>query len=443
MTGNLKLEKQNLKVLGIIVRVNRVRLGYSLRDFAKLTNVSHTSISNFEKGVLTPHKDTISNIFKILDLEFYNDPQISIKFKKLYDKAFEYILFHNYKKAEKVIKEIEEDRKIYEYSAEIINYAIIQCLYYAISNVYFEHFDLYLKRYEVVLDFFSPNQRQLYYFIKGLDFINNEQFADARHNFEKALSIGDSKLDVLIKDYYVIGLSKSNKFVDARLYADEGIKEFESQMNYTRAMRLRTRIAYDYYRINKFEESEKMYKQVLRYSTRYKISVLENRCNCRLALLSLVKGDRVSLQEYIDKVPKHFNKLYYYLKLDIAAQNGNDEAFEMLYREYSSLKWNNSNQKTKLFFECIYMRYGESNMDKVKYELNLNKLIELGLKADDTEMIESAATMLTNFYKKERKYKQAFDISQKFLHYLKNGVEESEYRLNRITRVYSSEKQDT
>ncbi|MCD6482157.1 MAG: helix-turn-helix transcriptional regulator, partial [Candidatus Izimaplasma sp.] len=59
MNEKLKIEKRNLKVLGVIVRVNRVRLGYSLRDLAKLINVSHTSISNFEKGIITPHKDVI------------------------------------------------------------------------------------------------------------------------------------------------------------------------------------------------------------------------------------------------------------------------------------------------------------------------------------------------------------------------------------------------
>ncbi len=440
MTEKLKLEKQNLKVLGIIVRVNRVKMGYSLRDLAKLANVSHTSISNFEKGIITPHNDTISYIFKILDLKFYTDPQISIKFKTLYDQAFEYILFHDYEAAEKVIKEIEKDKKIYEYSVEVINYAIIQCLYYAISNVYFKEFDFYLKKYEVVLDFFSPSQKQLYFFIKGLDYINNEQFADARNNFERALRTGDSKLDVLIKDYYVIGLSKSNKFVDARLYADEGIEEFESQTNYIRAMRLRTRIAYDYYRINKFDESEKLYKQVLAYSIKYNVKPLEHRCNCRLALLSLIKGDREELKKYLNKVPKHYNKLYYYLKLDIAAHERDDQAFNALYHEYMALNWLEGSPKTKLFFECIYMRYKKSNMNKLKYEENLNTLIELGLKADDTEMVETATNMLTTFYKNERKYKQAFETSQKFLHYLKNGIRKSEYQLNRITMVYSDKE---
>ncbi|MCK5388553.1 MAG: helix-turn-helix transcriptional regulator, partial [Candidatus Izimaplasma sp.] len=328
-------------------------MGYSLRDLAKLANISHTLISNFEKGLLTPHSDTISDIFRILKLEYHDDPMISERFKALYQKAFKHILYYEYEEAEKVIKEIEKDKEIYEHSIEVINFAIILCLYYAVSNVYFEHFSRYLAQYEVVLDFLSPNQRQMYFFIKGLDYINNEQYRDARMFFKKALSIGDTKMDVLIKDYYVIGLSKSNKFVDSNKYALEVIKEFESQTNYVRAMRLRTRIAYDYFRINKFEESEKLYKQVLDFAIKYKIRDLENRCNCRLALLALVKGERDKEEGYINKVDPYFNRLYHYLKLDIAAYKKNEQEFLRLYEEYISSEWVKKSHKTKMFFECI------------------------------------------------------------------------------------------
>ncbi|MCK5388783.1 MAG: helix-turn-helix transcriptional regulator, partial [Candidatus Izimaplasma sp.] len=391
------LEKHNLKVLGVIVRVHRVSMGYSLRDLAKLANISHTLISNFEKGKITPHKDTIVDIFKILNLNFYDDPKISVKFRELYKTAFKHILYHEYDEAFEAVKEIEKDKDIYENSAEVINFAIIQCLYYAVSNIYFKDFNGYLKKYEVVLDFFSPNQKQLYFFIRGLNFVNKEQFQDARFYFEKALEIGDVKLDVLIKDYYVIALSKSNMFVDSITHAREVIQEFESQTNYVRAMRLRTRIAYDYYRINKYEEAEKLYKQVLEYSKKYNVRVLENRCNCRLALLAILKNERNKVVEYINKVDQNYNRLYHYIKLDIASYNQDEKEFLKLYNEYMSFEWVKNSEKTTLFFECIYMRYDKEKMDKRKYESHLKRLISLGLTADDAEMIEVASNMLTKF----------------------------------------------
>ncbi|MCK5761855.1 MAG: hypothetical protein KAH16_03030, partial [Candidatus Izimaplasma sp.] len=398
--------------------------------------ISHTLISNFEKGHITPHSDTIKDIFRILKLQFYDEEEVSVKFKALYQKAFYYIYFHDYVEAEKVIKEIKKDQIIYKNSIEVINFAIIISLYYTISNVYFEPAEGYLDQYEIVLDFFTPDQRQLYFFIKGLEYINKEEFSQARIYFEKALKIGDTKLDVLIKDYYVIALSKSNDFVEARKYSLDVIKEFESQTNYVRAMRLRTRIAYDLSRTKKYEESEKMYKQVLDYSIKYGVRTLENRCNCRLALSAIIKGDKKKAEEYIIKVDPYYNRLYHYIKLDIASYKRNDEEFLKIYNEYMALEWVKKSEKTTLFFECMYMRYKAEFMNKQKYESNLKRLIKLGHMADDGEMIEISSNMLAAFYKKERKYKLGFNVTQQHLHYLTNGVKDTEYDTKRIIKVY-------
>jgi len=105
-----------------------------------------------------------------------------------------------------------------------------------------------------------------------------------------------------------------------------------------------------------------------------------------------------------------------------------------------ALDWVKNSKKTQLFFECILMRYDSKFMNKSKYEANLKQLINLGIKADDSEMIETSSTMLSDFYQKERKYKQGFEVSQRLLHYLKNGIKDSEYDINRIIRVYNGEK---
>jgi len=430
------LEKHNLKVLGVIVRVKRMKLGYSLRDLAQLTNISHTLISNFEKGQLTPHSDTIKDIFRVLNLSFIDDPEISINFKKLYKKAFKHILFYEYDEAGKIMKEIENDKKIYENSPEVINYAIIQCLYYSISDIYFEQIDTLFSQYEVALGFFSDKQRQLFYFIKGLDYINKESFAEARYHFEKALSVGDPKLNLLINEYYIIALSKANKFVDARLIAEECISKFESKINYVRAMRLRTRIAYDYTRMKMYPQAEKLYKEVLEYSMKYNIKDLVNRCNTRLSLQSIKRGDFIKAEEYIKKVTPNSNKLYHYIMFDIVFNKKNDEEFIELYNEYISLDWVLKSQKAKLFFELIKMRYDEKYLDKKRYESNLKKLSILGLKSDDGEMIEVVCNMQIDFFTKERKYKQALEASVTLLHYIKNGVEDNRLDSNINYLVY-------
>jgi len=429
-------EKENLKVLGLIVRVKRNKMGYSLRDLAQLTNISHTLISNFEQGKLIPNQDTIKDIFSVLDLRFYTDPLISEKFNKLYNTVFNHIIVYEYEDARRVIQEIEANQEQFENSVEAVNYAIIRCLFYSISNMYFADFDRILAQYEVVVDFLSPNQQQLYFFVKGLDFVNREYYYDARKNFEKALECGNKNLDLLIKEYYVISLSKANKYVDAGFIARECIVEFERDTNYIRAMRLRTRIAYDYYRINKFEEAEALYKSVLVFAEKFQVQDLQDRCNTRLAHLHFQKQDFKSTEEYINKVTVGYNKLYHYIKFDLVVRKRNDAELLKLYNEYINLEWVQQSTKTKYFFELILMRYDEKYMDKEKYENNLVELVELGLKADDGEMIEVACSMLATFYRNERRYKAAYEVVNTLLQYNKNGIEESIYNEDRNIAFY-------
>lgn len=416
-------EKDNMKVLGVLVRYKRISLGYSLRDLGQITNISHTLISNFERGIMLPHNDTIKEIFNVLELKFHDDPAISVKFAVYYNRIFKHIVYHEYIDAGVLIAEIEKDRDIYENSKEVINFTIIRCLFYVLSNTYIEEKDKILDQYEVVLEFFSDKQKQLFYFIKGMDVLNREYYKDARAYFIKALHIGDHKLDLLINEHYVIALSKSNKFVDARKIAEECILEYEKQTNYVRAMRLRTRIANDFIRIHKYDDAIKMYNYVHDYAIKYNVKQLENRCNTRFAQIAMISGNVKLTEEYLQKVTPEFSKMYYYLSFDILASKNDESGLLKLYKKLMSKDWVKKQQKTKNFFELILMRFSDKYMDKKRFVKILNEQIDIGLKCDDSEMVEVASKMLAEHYKNERAYKKGFDVYERLLHYIKFGTE--------------------
>jgi len=318
-----------------------------------------------------------------------------------------------------------------------VNCAIIRCLFYAISNMYFADFERILAQYEVVLEFLSPNQKQLYYFTKGLDYINREFYYDARLCLEEALDVGNKDLDILIKEYYVISLSKANKYVDAGIIARECIVQFEHDTNYIRAMRLRTRIAYDYYRIHKFKEAEEIYRSVLAFACKFSVQDLKDRCNTRLAHLCVLKNNFEQAEEYLSHVTEGYNRMYHYLRFDLAKYKKDEKEFLALYEKYINLDWVQKSVKTKYFFELILMRYDDKYMDKEKFESHLVTLVELGITADDGEMIEVASTMLAEFYKNERRYKSAYETLHTLLQYNKNGIEYSIFNQKSTIRFYN------
>ena len=415
-------EKDNLKVLGLLVRYKRYIMGYSLRDLGEITNISHTLISNFERGIMIPHNETIKDIFNVLELEFYDDPDISVKLMKYYNKIFKHIVYYEYEEAGELIHEIEKERHIYENSKEVINFTIIRCLYYVLTNTYIEEKDKILDQYEVVLDFFSDKQKQLFYFIKGINELNQEFYKDARIYFSQALKIGDHNLDLLINEHYVVALSKSNKFVDARITAEECIREYEQQTNYVRAMRLRTRIAHDYIRILKFKEAKELYNYVYDYARKYKVKDLENRCNTRMAMIAVFEEDFDLAEEYLNKVTPVYAKIYYYIKFDVIIHRGDDEELLKYYNNLIKQDWVKKHTKSENFFKLILMKSNEKFMVKKEFESLLKEQIKIALKSDDAEMLEVASKFLLRFYKSERQYKKGLEVSQVFLHYLRYGA---------------------
>ena len=410
-------EKDNLKVLGLLVRYRRVNLGLSLRALGDLTNISHTLISNFERGVMIPHYETIRDIFEVLKLEFYDHHLILDNFSNVYNKVFKHLLFHEYKEAEEIIYEIEKDRKIYENSREVINFTIIRCLFYVLTNTFISEKDKVLSEYEVVLEFFSDNQKQMFYFIKGLDKLNQEFYNEAGDYFKKALHIGNSDVDLLINEYYVTALSKSNMFLTSRDIAKECIVKYEEQTNYVRAMLVRAKIANDLIRINNYEEAKKMYINIFNFAIKYNVKDLENKCNTWLAFIALLQNEFDLVDKYLDKVTPGIDTLYYYLKFDILARAKDKDGIVKLYNKYMSIDWIKNHRKTSNFFKMVLMRNCEEYMDKKEFERIHLEQIDIAIRSDDTEMFEVTTRYLMNFYKSERQYKKGFLISEKFLQY--------------------------
>jgi len=421
MTESMFSRKENIKVLGLIIRVARVKKGYSLRALAEIAKISHTLISNIEKGKIIANLDTINEIFNILDLQFHSGEELTQEFNEKYENIYNHLFYYEYDKAYKIVEGLDKDKDIYQHSTEVVNYEIIRCMYYKMANKVAPNCVL-LDYYGDYLDYFNDVQKQLYYFIQGIDFVNRELYRDGRLAFEKCLTFQDTRLNILINEYYAITLSKSNKYVDAKEISDMAISQYEHEVNYIRAMRVRTRIAFDLIRIHKFKEANEMYQKVKEFSIKYKVKDLENRCNTFLGYLATYVRDYKLAEKYLSLVEEPRVRHYYYLKLFIAPFNRNDEEFYKLYEECKNLPSIKRSYKAERFVEIYYFRYDEKNMDKVKYEKYLKEIINDGFESDDGEIIDRATMMLAEYYQKERKYKLAYEAYHRLLQFLKYGT---------------------
>ena len=211
----MPVTKENNRVLGILIRSTRMKKGYSLRELGQRANISHTLISNIEKGQLIPSNETLRDLFTELDLTFYDDEELHREFMKKSKRIYTSIFNHDYEEAGILIEELRVHDKKLMFSIDAVDYVLTKGFYYTSTKVKLQKVDDAFQLYEKLVEFLTEDQKQIVYFIQGLSHLVREHYNKASDKFNQALSLGKKERDVFIKEYLVKALVKQYKFIDS------------------------------------------------------------------------------------------------------------------------------------------------------------------------------------------------------------------------------------
>lgn len=424
MLESLQADKNNYKVLGILIRSQRISKGYSLRDLGQVTNISHTLISNIEKGKQIPAPNTLADIFRVLDLEFFDDPKLQKELKKYSDDIYNNLFNHDYDLAKVSFKKLQKNEHKYLHSLGLVNFVLLKYFYLTITKTEDETIGETIEHYYKVLEFFSNTQKQLFYFIDGLYQLNNEHYNDATEKFNLALQFGDKEIDVFIKEYSVISYVRQYKFMDAYKLSQEIIKEFEARTIYIRAMKTKLQEARILYQITKNEETEVLVAYVDRFARKFKIDDLIEECAMLRAAIAIRLRDFEKAEYYINEIPNTEGISAVLLRFKIAFVQNNLDDIEKIYNEVIEYEEIKSHEKIRLYLTIQVMSKVEKYYDKKKYFEYITRLAEMSKRNMDQEMISIAHNYLIMYYHEERSYKKALDIAENLLHLKKIRIRE-------------------
>ena len=208
------MDKKNNRVLGILIRSERISKGYSLRELGQMTNISHTLISNIEKGKMVPNNETLRDLFRQLDIVFYDDKELHQEFLDKSSEAVNYIFTHDYADARKIIDDLMTKDTELSYSIDGVDYTILKGLFFAYVGERMTSIKKFIDMYQTLFEFFTDNQKQLVYFICGLVELHEQHYKAATEQFNLALSLGRKDRDVFVKQYFMKSLVKQFKFID-------------------------------------------------------------------------------------------------------------------------------------------------------------------------------------------------------------------------------------
>jgi transcriptional regulator with XRE-family HTH domain len=411
MVTKTKIVNMNLSVLGVYIRIARIEAGISLRKLASLTNISHTLISNIEKGKQTPAEETLREIMNALNLDLNTSEDISTSMAYYYKNIFSNLLNYKYDVSKKLVEELEKKSQIFLSSLEVINYQIIRSLYYSLTNTKSVSDEIMV--YERVMQYLTPEQQKLIYFIKGVECLSNCLYSDAESYFNKAITVGNDKLNVLINEYLVRAYLKQYKFTNSVSLCTKSIEEYEERTNYLRAMRCRLLIARVYLTIMRFDQVIILVEHVEQFAEQFGLQYYLDDCRIIRSGVSFYKNNYEKAIAELDQVVDITITGYDYARFRTYLVSKDARLYEY-YQEITQDKYSSLSDSRKLLIK-ILMKWQKKEYRDDLYISEIDNLKDLAVRGNDQELIGLTYNLLIEYYKENRKYKKALQISEELL----------------------------
>lgn len=180
------LYKNNQKVIGSIVRLNRIKNNMSQKELAKGICVP-SYLSRIENGELLPSEDVISILFDRLGLKYNDDDEFIENGLQEFEEFFDNLNFNEFDNTNKLFSEIEEKEEAYITSPLILDYYLVKLARYC-STPERDKFESAKNSILVAYDLLSQNQEYLYNFYIGVDTLNVKgDIEEGKKYIEKAL----------------------------------------------------------------------------------------------------------------------------------------------------------------------------------------------------------------------------------------------------------------
>lgn len=287
------LHKDNQRIIGSIIKINRVKQNISQKSLAKGICVP-SYLSRIESGELLPSDDVISIIFSRLGLKFNDSEDFIKEGKENLDSFFDNLNFNEFDFTSKIFSKLEENEEAFITSPLILDYFLAKLARYCSTPCR----DKFTSADSILLssfDILSAKQKALYNFYLGVDILSltgnievgkeyikeSLAFKENGHcyywlsyayrienNPIKAYETVNRALDIYVREANFISIMNSyektaevyfllDNYRDALEYLEKSLKMAKTIKNSHYIEHINSIIAWAYYRLDKHTEALK------------------------------------------------------------------------------------------------------------------------------------------------------------------------------------------
>ncbi len=379
--------KEHLKCMGRVFKQYRKESGFSIRDVAKTAKISHTIVFDIEQGKVTPNSSTLSELFEVLGIPFYDDPDILWPLRDITIEMFYSFHHKEEEKVEMYYQSLLRGEKILMHSALLPHFLFAKAIY----EVEFTDKDATstLDELEYFSDYFMPIQKQGLIMLKGINEFNNTNLSKAFNLLNKA-----GKMDVfsditnLSRYYQAFTADKLFKKELSLYYAFIVSEHYSENNNFKRKIDIDILQAKNMIELGNYQEAKEYLNSI-----HYAITNFNN-----------MHGDKdwlLNLYAYLLYMQKDYQTALYYAD---QVENQNNLIKHLVY----SILFTRMDKKTKAKRSLDFLMNAKTASTPIYQSIAVILAENAGYEINENTMLKAIDTVLTHPYEIKTTYIHSF-----------------------------------
>ena len=312
----LKLINTQLNAFAAYVKIARLRHGYSLRELAKHTNLSHTFLNRIEHASTSLTEESYRKIYKAFNQKLTYSIEHESYLEQQKHRFHDALFYNDDELVESIHEQLKKHEDYYMNSLDIIDYLLCMQGFAYMRNVQFqEHVTLYDEYLLSIQGRLSKTQEAMFFMYRGLSRYSYGERSESLNDLLNAIEITTDR-KILALSSIIIGRIYSDQYnlYKAEQYLSQARYLYDTFNHFMTSVFIQTYQAINQLKLHRFEGLEETFENLLEYENHPKFEPIKRTIIIHYLLFMLLHGkfeSVLSISEYSKDDLQH--RFYYAL----------------------------------------------------------------------------------------------------------------------------------
>lgn len=396
------------------VKLRRIELALTIRDLANKTQLSHSTITRIEQGLIEPSDLVVDKLKKALAFEFDTCETRLNQYEEAYHQVIEDMIYVRYQPIHPGIEALIKDKHIYENCICFHKFYLMMFMYTQHHRQYKAFEDDLFNKLMILEPLFTEHDHELLLIQFGSYHINKGFRLKALDYLNKQISISKDR-HLLAFSHNIKAIIHSEHYLEYKKALSSlkiASEIFQEANNFQRLMQTKIFTQRIYIYMNRFDDFSKLYNHTNRYAQIKGTPFILERSKQNLARYYLATKQYQEALDILNTYKVEYGEYYAFKIYALFQLKYGVEAMHLIQKARHDM-YDDRYGQYKLCMDAIEhaltLGRDEGYLDKLK------EFADSTLNRGDFMFAKMAIKLYTEALEEKRLYKEAYLYSDKLL----------------------------